>query len=661
MFAVLLIVLLAVGINAHNFVPSDIEKLSKQIDGSILNRNSSDYQEAIRIFDFRFIKYPDYIFECTTPDDVQKVYKFLLEFDEQFVIRAGGHSVAGYSTCNGCSIIDLHHLDTIIINEDEETVTVGTGIHAHELMFALEKNEQNDKKWWVTLGVDNPGIGGHVHGGGWGIGIRKYGLLTDNLLEAKVITYKQNTNGKYITNIKTASNEENSDLFFCIRGVGGPSCGIVIEYKLKIYQQKDNFLYAENNFIINKMESVLEIQQMLVDHSLSDQIGFEAFVSVQIIGNPFIPDQPLLLCRFVGIWYDFDNINEGIIYLNNNVLNIDVDNATSIKTFYDQGTWARIRCWYQAFTTQQCQSFNDDFTLAPKVRGSNGHSYSETQFSWLVSSEESYDDFITNGGFDYLYLQITTKCAPITDFSVISFCGWHLGSWGGAVSNIASDATGFPHRNTKFDFNLVGIWHENLFEQYGKDMLPIMNSIWQFWMEQELIEKRVYVNYLNPQLPQNEYLDYYYDTNKNKLIQLKCKWDPKNVLTNPQGLIQAEQQCLQNEKVKKNNGANSLINDENENTNGIESLPSSHANMSSYLRNKILIIIVIGVVIILCTISGLLYLFKTFYVKKKHQHNNNVNKMEKEVNDISQGIKIQKVDATNSNDSGCNGEKVHVF
>ncbi|GKV03930.1 hypothetical protein SLEP1_g16162 [Rubroshorea leprosula] len=143
----------------------------------------------------------------------------------QLKIRSGGHDFEGlsYISDKPFIILDMFNLRSISINLEEESAWVGAGATLGELYYNIW---QKSKVHGFPGGVcPTVGIGGHISGGGYGTMLRKYGLSTDNVLDAKIV----DVNGKILD--RKGMGEE---LFWAIRGGGGASFGVVLAYKIKL-------------------------------------------------------------------------------------------------------------------------------------------------------------------------------------------------------------------------------------------------------------------------------------------------------------------------------------------------------------------------------------------------------------------------------------------
>ncbi|KAL3002855.1 hypothetical protein AAZX31_08G077500 [Glycine max] len=143
----------------------------------------------------------------------------------QVRIRSGGHDYEGLSYVSHVPfiIIDLFNLRSITINMDEETAWVESGATLGELYYAIEK--KSEVHGFPAGSCSTVGVGGHLSGGGFGTIFRKYGLASDNIIDAQII----NVNGKILN--RTLMGE---DLFWAIRVGGGSSFGVITAWKIKL-------------------------------------------------------------------------------------------------------------------------------------------------------------------------------------------------------------------------------------------------------------------------------------------------------------------------------------------------------------------------------------------------------------------------------------------
>ena len=160
---------------------------------------------------------PRMIALCADVADVITAVRFGRENGLLVSIRGGGHNAGGLGVCDDGLVIDLSRISYVHVDPASQTVRVGGGCTWADVDHATHAFGLA-----VPSGIiSTTGVGGLTLGGGIGHLTRKYGLTIDNLLAADVVL----ADGSFVV----ASPEENSDLFWAIRG-GGGNFGIVTSF-----------------------------------------------------------------------------------------------------------------------------------------------------------------------------------------------------------------------------------------------------------------------------------------------------------------------------------------------------------------------------------------------------------------------------------------------
>jgi FAD/FMN-containing dehydrogenase len=208
----------------HSSAPDvDLSPLRSSFAGQLLTAtNGRPYDEARAVFNAMFDRRPSVIARATCDADVVSAVLFAQAARLPLAVRAGGHSAAGYSAVDDGLLLDLGPMRRIQVDPDARTARVGPGVTWGELDAATQLHGL------ATTGgrMTTTGVAGFVLGSGSGWLERLHGLACDNLVSARVVT----ADGRIVT----ASETENSDLFWGLRG-GGGNFGVVTEFELRLH------------------------------------------------------------------------------------------------------------------------------------------------------------------------------------------------------------------------------------------------------------------------------------------------------------------------------------------------------------------------------------------------------------------------------------------
>ncbi|CAF1060381.1 unnamed protein product [Didymodactylos carnosus] len=203
---------------------SDLESTIITHGGQVLRVTDPQYKKAAGLWNPAIQIWPSLILRPAIYDDVALALSTLYSLNAPVRIMGGRHSYGAYCSHEGV-VLDSALLKNIIINWQDQTVTMQAGVIWSEVYTALEGSE------YVVIGGLCPTVGvvGYTMGGGYNsMYTRSFGLASDNVLSFTVALY----NGS----ITTASSTINPDLYWALRGGGGGNFGYVLEMTHKIHQ-----------------------------------------------------------------------------------------------------------------------------------------------------------------------------------------------------------------------------------------------------------------------------------------------------------------------------------------------------------------------------------------------------------------------------------------
>ena len=261
----------------------DVQPLRDQVRGQVVAADDEGYDEARAVHNGMFDKRPVAVLRAEQVADVIAGVRFARDNNLELAIRDGAHSGPGFGTTNGGLVIDMRPMRTVRVDPKSKTARADAGATWGDFNYATHAFGL------ATTGgiISTTGITGLTLGGGIGYLARGCGLSIDNLISADVVTAE----GEFVT----ASEQENADLFWGLRG-GGGNFGVVttLEYRLHAVDQ----VFAGPIFYnLDDAATVLRMFDEYIREAPEQLGGFPAFQIAPPL--PFIPEdrhgEPLCL------------------------------------------------------------------------------------------------------------------------------------------------------------------------------------------------------------------------------------------------------------------------------------------------------------------------------------------------------------------------------
>jgi hypothetical protein len=196
--------------------------LKGRFKGSLLRPDDAQYSEARRIWNGLVARRPGLIARCNDSGDVQAAVRAASSAGVLTAVRCGGHSLAGFSSCDDGLVIDLSPMHKVEVFPEARHARFEGGC----LLGSIDRATQAVGLAFPSGVVSHTGAGGLVLGGGTGWLNRLHGLSCDNVRGFTVVV----ADGSVVR----ANASENADLFWALRG-GGGNFGVVTEFEVALH------------------------------------------------------------------------------------------------------------------------------------------------------------------------------------------------------------------------------------------------------------------------------------------------------------------------------------------------------------------------------------------------------------------------------------------
>lgn len=201
---------------------ADVTAFARGLTGKVFRPGDARYEQLRKVYAAKYAAHPALVVRAANVQDVQATVSFASSHQLPLAVRCGGHSYAGYSTCEGGLVLDMSGFRSIDIAPDKSHARIGGGM----LSGAVEIETAKAGAAAVLGQCPSVGVGGYLLGGGVGPLMSKYGLGCDNILAAELVL----ADGRPVR----AGVRENPDLYWAIRG-GGGNFGIATAFEVALH------------------------------------------------------------------------------------------------------------------------------------------------------------------------------------------------------------------------------------------------------------------------------------------------------------------------------------------------------------------------------------------------------------------------------------------
>lgn len=443
-----------------------LDGLKTRLRGPIILAGDVGYEDSRTVWNAMINRKPAFVVRCVGVADVITCVHFAHEHNLVLCIKGGGHNIAGLGTADGAMMIDMSLMRGVWVDPQEKVAHAQAGC----LLGDVDRETQLHKLAAVLGFVSLTGITGLTLGGGFGYLTRRWGWASDNVVGIDMVTAE----GKLVR----ASNTENADLFWGLRG-GGGNFGVVTGIDYKLYPVGPEIIGGPVGWPAREAPKVLELYRRLTENAPPE-------LTLAIIMRP-APPAP---------WLPKDCHGKPIVIMLACYSGDPDQGEQIVAPIKSLGNPLGDVMTRRPYT--QLQSMLD--ATQPKGR----------RYYW----KSEYLSSVENGMCEK-FMEHASKI-PSPHSAAILF---HLG---GALNSLKADHSPVGNRDAQYVLNLAGSWERETEDQ--------VNIEWarQAWNDMKPFSTGgTYINFLVED-EGSERIEAALGKGLERLSLVKAKWDPEN-------------------------------------------------------------------------------------------------------------------------------------
>lgn len=237
---------------------TSLAEFREQLRGEVVAAGDDGYDQARFVHNGMIDRRPGVVAQVANAGDVMAAVNYAREHELDLSIRGGGHSAPGFGTNDHGVVVDFSAMRGVRVDPTTRTARADGGVTWGDF------NAATHAFGLATTGgiISTTGIAGLTLGGGIGYLTRGYGLSLDNLISADVVT----ADGKFLV----ASEHENPDLFWALRG-GGGNFGVCTSLEYQLHPVNDVY-WGPMFYEIEETENILRFYRDYIKNADRDRV-----------------------------------------------------------------------------------------------------------------------------------------------------------------------------------------------------------------------------------------------------------------------------------------------------------------------------------------------------------------------------------------------------